>query len=180
MSWHTRSLETISRPYRHFVSVFLVSVRFFSRVRLLARNMSFFSASLFRFSLFHPCSSLQEQDSCRPPISRTRISPLKIFNFNIFLHRAAFTSSYIITALLHSSAYSRNVKESGEEAFARSENISFFDVDLLENRLEGNIIFCDLSCRYFFTCLVYFRMIKIQLQKVRLLYFILLVRSTYF
>ena len=136
-------------------------------MRSLARNMSFFSASqLFRFfSLFHPCSSLQKQDSCRPPISRTRISPLKIFNFNTFLHRPAFTSRYIITALLHSPAYSRSVKKSGEEARTFREYLVLRHGPALENRLEGNIIFCDLLCRHFATCLVYSRMIQIQQSK---------------
>lgn len=104
----TRSLETISRPYRHFVFVFL-------SVRVPALTCPFFLP--LHFSSFLSRSFvLQEQDSCRPPISRTRISPLRIFNFNIFLHRAAFTSRYIITALLLFSAPSGRAKKARERS----------------------------------------------------------------
>lgn len=108
MSRSIRSLETISRPYRHFVFVFRVSVPPFEYAR---SNVSLLPASSFPSSFLSPSFVLQKQDSCRPPISRTRISPLRIFNFNIFLHRAAFTSRYIIKALLLFPALSGRAKE---------------------------------------------------------------------
>lgn len=90
------SLETISR--RHQVPLFslpLVSPRLFSvlhrkispRVPGLAFRLCAFSPPR-RVSSFFFGGNLRERDSCRPPISRTRISPLRIFNFNIFLHRS--------------------------------------------------------------------------------------------
>lgn len=108
MSRHTESRDNIALlPLLHLLRL---------RPLLLpstptrALTCPFFSASpLFHVSLSRPRNSLQEQDSCRPPISRTRISPLRIFNFNIFLHRAAFTNRYIITYLLPRS--SGRVKE---------------------------------------------------------------------
>lgn len=114
MSRHMESRDNIAPLPSLHLRLLRLRPFLLSRVRLLARNMSLFSAFPLRFSLSRPRSSLQEQDSCRPPISRTRISPLRIFNFNIFLHRAAFTSRYIITAPLHPPAYSGRVKETGE------------------------------------------------------------------
>lgn len=138
MSRSIRSLETISRPYRHFVFVFRVSVPLRSSTRA---NVSLLPASSFLSHFLSPSFVLQEQDSCRPPISRTRISPLRIFNFNIFLHRAAFTSRYIITALLLFPFW-KSERNPGKE-FARSEVISFLNIGPLENRWEDNIIFND-------------------------------------